>query len=437
MKHNRIAAFPTVLTLALTALATQGTAHAQPRVAPAALNPSVNPSVVTQFQASPDMDEVKEQRLIRVSKATALAPTEPKALEPGSAVAGGDILLDLDFISVNMPPDGDGPTEIAFSADGSTFVISHRDSQNLVVFDAETRNVAQTIPLSGSPNSLALTADGVYAVTANLYEDTASIVDLTLGAEVAVVAVGDQPGVVRITPDDSLAVVGNTIDGDLSIINIASAIETKRLPAAGFVQSLSFGAFGFDVDFTDYKITPGNTVIFPARFDDQILFIDIDSGATTAVDSEPDPRMIDLSSDGKTAVVSHSSSESHVSVIDTVTQTIFKSIPVGGSSGISPRIAINNEKTKAVVSSLNHVRVVDIENETVSEDLHTGAVVVERYDAEPRRLHFGHLRQLQQQRLDHRYHHLDGNRPGPGGKFSDPSCVCAGLRNPLCQQSRR
>ncbi len=340
-----------------------GTAWAQSDLKPYSMAP--------QLDASPDMDEAEERSVTRVSRVIRASPPASPANE--ADLEGGEVLLDLDFISVNMPPEGDAPTDMAFSADGSTFIISHRDSRNLVVFDAETRNVLAAIPLSGSPNSLALTSDGGYAVTANLFEDTVSIVDLRLGAEVAVVPVGAQPGIVRIAPDDSKAVVGNTLDGDLSIIELSSMQEIDRLPAADFSQAYSFGPFGFDLDFTPFEINSKNTLIFPAFFDDQILFIDLETGTTTAVASQPKPAFVDLSRDGKTAVVSHGS-DSRVTVVDMSTETLTKSIFVGGTPNIFPIVAINPEKTKAVVSVLNAVRIVDLETEAVSGDLSTGTV---------------------------------------------------------------
>lgn len=334
------------------------------------------PSVVVNSQTSPDMNATEEWLMIPAGELRAVSRIEPWVGRRSTVLReSGGLLLNLDFISVNVAPEGDSPTDIAFSADGSIFVVSHRDSQNLVIFDADTRGVLQTIPVSGSPNSLGLTADGVYAVTANLFEDTASIVDLTLGLEVAVVPVGAMPGIVRITPDGTTAVVGNTLDSNLSVIDIASATELRRIPGADFWQQYSFGSFAFNYRFTSYEITPdSNTVIFPEFFSDQIGFFDLGTGTLSTIAAQPEPAVVDLSSDGTTAVVSHTT-ESLVSVIDVATQTITKTIPVGGSpTSLPPPIAINPEKTKAVVAVQNNVRVVDLLTDTVSGDLSTGFV---------------------------------------------------------------
>lgn len=74
--------------------------------------------------------------------------------------------LYLSFVGVGVDPEGDTASELAFTPDGSKIVVAHRDSKNLVVFDAATRQVLNVVPLSGSPNSLALSSLGTYAVTA-------------------------------------------------------------------------------------------------------------------------------------------------------------------------------------------------------------------------------------------------------------------------------
>src|SRR5262245_36507029 len=115
--------------------------------------------------AAPQTAVLNEAALAPVLAPSADADPAPAALDVRPAerwrarstsrrIAGGSSLT-LDFVPVGVPPEGDSPTELAFSADGSIFVIAHRDSHNLVVFDADTRAVLDTIDVSGTPNSLA------------------------------------------------------------------------------------------------------------------------------------------------------------------------------------------------------------------------------------------------------------------------------------------
>jgi len=285
-----------------------------------------------------------------------------------------DPMLSLNFVGVGTAPEGDTPSEVQFSSDGSLIVIAHRDSQNLVVFDADTRAVQQTIPVSGSPNSLALTPDGQYAVTANLFEDTASIVDLVAGVETAVVPVGDQPGTIRVTPDGTTAIVGNTLDSDLSVVDIATATELRQIPNASFVQITSFGSWAVVYKFTDYAITPDSqTVVFPDWSNSRVQFFDIGTGAAVSVATAAKPIKLALTPDGTRAVVAHDYPESRVTLLDVPGQAALKSIASGYSATTAPSVAINNDGSKSILAVSNAVCVVNLVTDAVSAALSTGS----------------------------------------------------------------
>ncbi|RMF85339.1 MAG: YncE family protein, partial [Planctomycetota bacterium] len=168
--------------------------------------------------------------------------------------------------------EGDAPTQVLFTPDGTQIVVSHRDSQNLIVFDAATRAFVREIAISGSPQGVAITPDGTTAITANLWEDTVSFVDLASGTETGTVAVGDQPGFVRITPDGLTALVGNTVSGDISVIDIATMTETQRIAGAGYVASLSvsFEPGAIAPSFDPFEVPDNNTIMLPEFFNDTI-----------------------------------------------------------------------------------------------------------------------------------------------------------------------
>ncbi|MFH1745478.1 MAG: YncE family protein [Planctomycetota bacterium] len=292
---------------------------------------------------------------------------------PFSPRDGVSAPLNLEFISVGVPPEGDTPSELAFTPDGAKIIIAHRDSQNLVVFDANTREVLQTIALSGSPNSLAITPDGLYAVTANIFEDTASIVDLTTGTEIHVVDVGDQPGIVRATPDSSLAIVGNSLDSTFSAVDIATGVELRQISDVDFAMTTSWGSWGVTYRFTDFEITPdSNTVIFPEMFDDQVCFFDITWGTAVNVATQPSPAAVDMSPDGMVAVVLHGYPQTWLTVLDVPGQSVTKTINIG-IAPYSSAVAIEPTKTKAVIVGQNACRVVNIVTDAVSGDLSTGS----------------------------------------------------------------
>jgi YVTN family beta-propeller protein len=317
---------------------------------------------------SPDGDPPIHETLLPASRFALLPPSDG----PMGVIAGG--ARAADFVLTGVLPEGDTATAVAFTPDGTKIVVAHRDTRNLIVFDAATRAFLEEIALSGSPQDLAIAPDGVHAVTANLFEDTASIVDLVAGGEIANVAVGDQPGVVRITPDGTTAVVGNTIDGTLSVIDIAAASEVRRISGTGFVLTLSvnFESGAITVGFNAFELAGNTKAVHADYFAGQIDVVDIAVGTVTSLSSPANPRSVAITPDGAKAVVSHIIGIERVSVVDPVTPAITKTIAVGAD--LFGPVAIDPTGTKAVVAIQNACRVVNLITDAVSASLNTLSV---------------------------------------------------------------
>lgn len=285
---------------------------------------------------------------------------------------GGGIITQ--FVLTGSLPEGDTPSAIAFSPDGSKIVVAHRDSRNLIVFDATTHAFLAAIPLSGSPDDVAVSSDGVHAVTANVFENTASIVDLTAGTEVAVVAVGTQPGVVRISPSGNTAVVGNTVESSLSVIDIATATEVRRIAGTGFVAtiSVSFESGAITAAFSSFEFAGNSKVVHPDFFANRIRIVDVTNGAVTSLVSSNNPRGVAVTPDGTKAVVAHFAAVATVSEVDVVNSMIVDTINIGVD--LDGPISINTAGTKAVVAVQNACRVVNLDTHAVSAALSTASV---------------------------------------------------------------
>jgi YVTN family beta-propeller protein len=277
------------------------------------------------------------------------------------------------FLSTEEEPEGDTPTALAFTSDGATIVIAHRDSQNLVLFDAATRASTGVIDVTGSPNAMALTSDDALAVTANVFEDTVSIIDLGLGQEVAVIPVGDQPSVVRITPDDLLAVVGNTVDQTFSVIDLTTRTELRQIAGAGFTSTttISFEPGVTTFKFVEFECVDNNTILHPDYANGTIDFFDLTTGAATSLTSAPQPYGIALTPDRTKAVVTHLFSNRTLTVIDTGAKT-FSTIAT--TIDVQDDVTLDPAGTKAVVAVQNGCIVVNLGTSAISPVLSTASV---------------------------------------------------------------
>jgi DNA-binding beta-propeller fold protein YncE len=293
----------------------------------------------------------------------------------GSAALGAPACnsFTLAGILTGVEPEGDLPTGMVFTPDGSKILISHLLSKNVVIVDAATRVGLGAIDVSGTPQGLAVSSDGVHIVTANLIENSASILSLTTGLEIAVIPVGTQPGVVRITPDGLTAVVGNTVDNSLSVIDIATATELHRIPGAGFSASISLSPENGQVSatFSSFEMASNSIAVVPDYWNDEVDFFDIVAGTVTSVASVANPRGVSITPNGATAVVSHYFPETSCSVIDVATKTITKNINVGTPT-FTP-IAIRDDGSAAVCSIQNAAVVVNLVTNAVSASLNTAS----------------------------------------------------------------
>lgn len=298
----------------------------------------------------------------------------PPSPATGSIAGGGECsALVAAFHAVGEAPEGDHPTSAVYTPDGSTVLISHRDSQNIVRYDATTREVLGTIELSGSPLDLAVSPDGTRAVTANVDTETLSIIDLASNTEVATVAMGTMCGVVAFTADSTMAVVGNPGESSISIVDLATGSEIRRIKGTSFTMTMTFApeSGAVALDFSRFAVLGNNSIIHPSSFTDEILIIDIASGETTVLPCENWPRGIDVSDDGTAALVTHYTSPL-VSVIDIANSTIDRTIDMGTNTW-GP-VALSGDGSKAAVAVLNATRIVTLADDSVSSSINTATV---------------------------------------------------------------
>jgi YVTN family beta-propeller protein len=233
-----------------------------------------------------------------------------RSLIPAAGAAG----VASTFISVNVPPLGWTPLDLAFTPDGSEVAIVNRDSDNVTFLDVATGTIKKTVAVGQEPVSLAITPDGRYALTADALGNTVSAIDLashTLATQVHVS--GLSPFRIRVTGDSRFAVVGLINDGKasaFSVIDLASLHEVSTIatPAQGVIGGIGTPTLGIGVDiFSQFALTPdGNEILLAAWNRSSVIVYDRATGNKVAtVPVASGPWDLDVSSDGAFAVVGH------------------------------------------------------------------------------------------------------------------------------------
>lgn len=309
------------------------------------------------------------------------------APRPVGAVVDGEVgylggSLVASSTTVNEDPEGDLPREIAFLGDGTAALVVNRDTDTATFVDVTFFGANDTVDVGDFPTDVAVAPVGDRAVVTNLLDDSVSIIDTATRTVVATVPVtGSQPFAVEISNDGTLAVVAVINDGvssAFSVIDIAAADEVLSIPTSGQ------GAIGFFATpesgisgnlYTQFELTPdGSTAILPDGVGGFVRFYDTNTGLeTAAVPVDDSPRSIDISDDGATVVIGHEGGIDKVSRIAVATPTLTGSY-FTGTTLTNQIIRITPDKTRALFSSLNSVRFLDLSTGTVSPPISTGTV---------------------------------------------------------------
>ena len=264
------------------------------------------------------------------------------------------------FVLTGSDPEGDSPADIVFTDDGETIIIAHRESGNLILWDADTRGFLGSAPISGLAQSVDVTPDGQTAVVAGINTQTAHIVDLGTLTETDVIGIGQVPGYVSISPDGTTAAVHAAADGETYLIDIATATVLGTVPAID-----SWGRLSFSFEAPAVSVLYGgpefidNGRLFNVDLGaDEIQFIDAATGVVNRIGVADSPFRYGISADGTTAVVAHSGSSRTLTIVDLATETVTGTIST--TFDLSGQVAVNADATRAVVAVQNAARVIDL-----------------------------------------------------------------------------
>jgi YVTN family beta-propeller protein len=331
--------------------------------------PALSLVVVASVQSpglSPDADPP-----VTIERRSAVSQMPPIAKAPPGPAARG---VASSFVFTGDNPEGDAPSDVAFTPDGSTIVIAHRESRNLILWDAQTRAFLGEAPVSGAPQSLAITPDGSTALVANIDNDTLSFVDLDTLTETQNIPVGTNPGVVRVSPAGDLGALTQTFDAQLAVVDLATATVVRTIDDIGSSVTLSFSPEppAASIQYSGFEFIDADRIINLDAFADEAQIVNVRTGSVTRLAIAPNARDLSVSLDGTRAAISHGSSTRLVTVIDLETESVLNTWPT--SVDLFGEITINADGTKGVVATLNAARAIDLTTGALGASLDTASV---------------------------------------------------------------
>ncbi len=284
------------------------------------------------------------------------------------------------FISINSDPDGDLNRHVVFTHDGTKFLIAHRSSRNVMVYNADTYAVEATIPVDGEPVNIALSPDGTRAVTANTSGDSVTVIDLVNLTKVADVPVsGFWPFRVHMTPDGEQAVVA-TDDDKLIVIAMDTLEEVRSIPTEGIgVTSLSLysGPAGTaQLGYSDFAITPDGTKVVVPTEANQVAtgrIYDIGTGIElAALETARGSRNVTINADGTKAYLATAFGDGTITEIDLVSLQIAQTLQTEDLR--SQKILLTPDEQFLISGGFNKMVFIDLSDGTTDASAGSGSV---------------------------------------------------------------
>lgn len=278
------------------------------------------------------------------------------------------------WIPVNAFPEGDGPAAIVLTPDARLALIAHQDTATLGVIDTAVGQSIAEIPVGQFPQSVAVTPDGSRAITANALDNSISIVNLASRTlEKSVALVGQFPYRVAVTADGRRAVVGiinDAVSSAFAVVNLETGTLERTIPSAPQGEIASFftpetGAEGYF--YSQFTLTPDSSrILLLDRVNSRLVSYSVSTGGQLSSISIPQwPTGIDVTPDGRFALVSHEVGQRRVSRIDLQTGTVSQFVTPGDLFGQVVRSTADG--SGAVVLLGTGVGVVDFATAQVSQ----------------------------------------------------------------------
>jgi YVTN family beta-propeller protein len=222
-----------------------------------------------------------------------------------------------------------------------------------------------------------------FGYVANLDDNTVSVIDTARNAVVATIPVGGFPDGVAATPDGTRAYVTNGFDNNVSVIDTASNTVVATIPVGAAPDAIAITPDGTNSCEQDDRRHQPLAYLTNAA-DDTVSVIDTASNTVVAtIPVGQDPNGVAITSDGKQVYVTNQLDDS-VSVIDIASNTVVATIPgfvIPVGVAVTPNGTHPSERDNrrhqplAYVTNLvdNTVSVIDTASNKVVATIHVGA----------------------------------------------------------------
>jgi YVTN family beta-propeller protein len=279
--------------------------------------------------------------------------------------------------------------------------VANEQNNTVSVIDTASNTVVATIAVGGFPDGVATTPDGTHAYVTNAFDNNVSVIDTASNTVVDTVSVGSSPSGIAIMPDapqpnDSddrrhqrLAYVTNGADNTVSVIDTAANTVVATVPVGHNPEGVAItsdGVHAYVTNQLDDSVsvidTVNNTVV--ATVSGFVL----PSGVAVTPNRAAPNQQAERGHQSLAYVTNYvpivdrsNFPASAVSAIDTATNTVVATIPVGQypngvaitPDGTRAYVANNALPTDGSITSAGVVSVIDTTRNKVMATILVGA----------------------------------------------------------------
>jgi len=256
---------------------------------------------------------------------------------------------------------GPNPLGIAITPDGASLYASVQGSNQVAVIDTNQRIVLTDIPVGQQPTGIALTPDGARAYVANRADNTVSVINTATNTVIASIPVGQYPQLLSVSPDGSRLYIANTNGGSVSIVDTGTNSPLETISGLTNMP-------------TGVHFSPNGSVVYVADQGGALSIID--PATATLLNNLPiqgNPIDVAVTPDGKRLYVSNSLSSgvSGIDVLDATSLTQTGFVPVNtGTAGLA--MTPDGSEVYAAEQGLRSVSIVNTGTNTVTTSIPVG-----------------------------------------------------------------
>lgn len=245
------------------------------------------------------------------------------------------------------------PHMAVITPDYRSVVVTGQGTNMIYVLDTATLKVRSKFPGHGEPSHMVITPDSKYAFIGNMHTGIVTVVDIPAGVEAKAMEGFNEPHNFEVTPDGKKVYVANFAAHEVTVIDVERLEIAKRISVGAINE-----AAGLDTDrfLGEVEGVPAPTMSLDGKY---LFAADTDLGLVAVIETKTDKviKSIPLggkpwkaypSSDGKYMMVAINESN-EVAIISVAEQKLVAKLPSGGDiTGIN---FVNGGKKAYVLSS--------------------------------------------------------------------------------------